>query len=126
MNKTEEWKDLEIYRQDTLVAKIEEYQDGLKYGREKPSNAWALLENLRAIRLEQLRRQPNPEKAASDMYEALRLTHDFLDRQNARYGNETELCLCCHSGELDGLGIKHEDWCPIQKARQALAKAEGK
>ena len=64
--------------------------------------------------------------AAPAMYGALREAHDFLDRQNGKYGNETELCLYCHSKETDGFGIKHEMWCPIQKARNALAKAEGK
>jgi len=65
-------------------------------------------------------------KAAPDMYEALKIANDFLDRQNGVYGNETELCLYCHSKEFGGFGIMHEARCPIQKAREAIAKAEGR
>ena len=65
------------------------------------------------------------KEIASDIYEALGIAEAFLDRQNGKHGNETELCLYCHSKEIDGLGITHEEWCPIQKARKALAKAEG-
>lgn len=41
-------------RKDAVVSKIEEYQDKIKRDDYIGCNPWALLENIRAIRLEQL------------------------------------------------------------------------
>lgn len=46
--------------------------------------------------------------------------HDCLDELNNKYGNEKELCLCCHSNILDGNGIKHTENCPLQIARRVV------
>jgi len=52
---------------DPVVSKIMEYQDRLKTGHEKIDNAWAILETIRAIRIEQIKDDPVP-----DLYEAVR------------------------------------------------------
>lgn len=52
----------------------------------------------------------------------LRQCHDFLDRHNAEYATAKELCLVCHSNRWNGIGITHEDWCPIQQARGIMTK----
>ncbi len=61
------------------------------------------------------------EARIREMTEVIRLLHDFLDRYNGEYGNREQLCFCCHSNKLaPTIGIEHEDWCPIKKARKYL------
>jgi hypothetical protein len=74
-----------------------------------------------AINLDTYARNYKVDEFLAEKYdETIKLLHDCIDELNNKYGNEKELCLCCHSNIADTNGIKHEEDCPLSLARRII------
>jgi hypothetical protein len=60
-----------------------------------------------------------------DLLPLLVSIHNFLDELNSKYGDARELCLYCHSKDIDNRGIIHKQDCIIRQIRIILDKEMG-